>query len=156
MKSVKTYLAIAFVNAWLLPHAIAATAANTTPSVSLFKTIFGLIVVLAVMAALAWLAKRFTGRQGYAHSVARIVGGVSVGSRERVVVVEVGERWLVVGVAAGQVNAIANLGKEDGAAIHSLTDHQETNTPMQAMPSVLQNGQSFGVWLKKSLNKTRT
>ena len=41
----------------------------------------------------------------------KVVGGVSVGTRERVVVLEVAGRWLVVGVAAGQVNAIADIEK---------------------------------------------
>ncbi len=159
MKLRRKFLATTIINLGLTQQAFAVTSTVTTPSVSLFKTIFGLAIVLGVMAALAWLAKRMTGRQGYAQSVARIVGGVSVGSRERVVVVEVGDRWLVVGVAAGQVNAIANLGKEDGAAIQEPSDKPGLKDPAQgtsipAMPSLLQNGQSFAVWLKKSLNKS--
>lgn len=156
MKFILKFLALNIVNLCLLQQAFATTA-PATPTVSLFKTIFGLAVVLGVMAALAWFAKRMTGRQGNSHSVARIVGGVSVGSRERVVVVEVGNRWLVVGVAADQVNAIANLGKEDGATLSVLTNNTElkdgTQAALQQMPSLLQNGQSFAVWLKQSLNK---
>lgn len=134
----------------------ATLAAGSTPTVSLFKTMFGLAVVLGVMAALAWFAKRMTGRQGTAQSVARIVGGVSVGSRERVVVVEVGNRWLVVGVAAGQVNAIANLGKEDGATLTGLTNKGESKDANQSVPlqpSLVQSGQSFAAWFKQSLDK---
>lgn len=157
MKCIFKILAAMLVNLWLAQQSFAATASNTSPSLSVFKTIFGLAVVLGVMAALAWFAKRLTGRQGYAQSVARIVGGVSVGTRERVVVVEVGDRWLVVGVAAGRVNAIANLGKEDGASLQAFSDKSAGNeglTGIQAMPSLLQNGQSFAAWLKKSLNKS--
>jgi flagellar protein FliO/FliZ len=157
MKFTKKILAVMFLNLCLMQPTFAASASTTSPSLSVFKTIFGLTVVLGVMAALAWFAKRLTGRQGYAQSVARIVGGVSVGSRERVVVVEVGDRWLVVGVAAGQVNAIANLGEEDGVAIQALTDKAAGNmgvTGIQAMPGLLQNGHSFAAWLKKSLNKS--
>ncbi|WP_020166550.1 MULTISPECIES: flagellar biosynthetic protein FliO [Methylotenera] len=160
MKFILKFLALNIVNLCLLQQAFATTAPATmaTPTVSLFKTIFGLAVVLGVMAALAWFAKRMAGRQGNSHSVARIVGGVSVGSRERVVVVEVGNRWLVVGVAAGQVNAIANLGKEDGATLSVRTNYAEPKDGIEAahlqhMPSLLQNGQSFSVWLKQSLNK---
>ena len=153
MKLIRKFLVLLAVNLWLIQQVHAATTATATPSISVFKTILGLAIVLGVMAGLAWLAKRMTGRQGYAQSVARIVGGVSVGSRERVVVVEVGDRWLVVGVASGQVNAIANLGKEDGAAIQGLSAKPD-QTAAPAMPSMLQNGQNFAMWLKKSLNKT--
>jgi flagellar protein FliO/FliZ len=40
-----------------------------------------------------------------------VVSSASVGTRERVVVVEVGESWLVVGVAPGSVNALMTLPK---------------------------------------------
>jgi flagellar biosynthetic protein FliO len=73
------------------------------------KVIFGLLAVLGTIAFLAWLMKKLSHTKLGQFSVARIVGGVSVGSRERVVVVEVGGRWIVVGVANGSVNGIANL-----------------------------------------------
>lgn len=155
MKFILKFLTLNMVNLSLLQQAFATTA-PATPTVSLLKTVFGLAVVLAVMAALAWFAKRMTGRQGNAHSVARIVGGVSVGSRERVVVLEVGNRWLVVGVAAGQINAIANLGKEDGVTLTHSAELKKDDQAAQSlqMPSLLQNGQSFAVWLKQSLSKS--
>ena len=40
-----------------------------------------------------------------------VVGSASVGTRERVVVLEIGESWLVVGVGPGNVNALATLPK---------------------------------------------
>lgn len=162
MTCIQKFVALIVLNMSLLPFAVAAsapaTAISTSPTVSLFKTVFGLAVVLLVMAAFAWLVKRMTGRQGYSQSVARIVGGVSVGSKERVVVLEVGNRWLVVGVAGGKVNAIANLGQEDGAALSGFTPntapHAAGNSQQpQFPPSLLQNGQSFAAWLKQSLNK---
>jgi flagellar protein FliO/FliZ len=85
-----------------------ATEAQST-SLEIAKVVFGLIVVLACIAALAWLMKKLTVSKGGRSSVARIVGGVSVGTRERVVVLEIANRWIVVGVAPGRVSAIANL-----------------------------------------------
>ncbi len=73
------------------------------------KVLFGLLVVLATIAALAWVIKKMGHTKLGGQSVARIVGGVSVGSRERVVVVEIAGRWIVLGVASGRVNGIANL-----------------------------------------------
>lgn len=74
-----------------------------------FKVIFGLLIVLGLIAALAWAMKKMNHAKIGNQSVAKIVGGVSVGTRERVVVVEIGGRWIVVGVAAGQVTSLANF-----------------------------------------------
>ena len=103
----------------------ATTAATIAPSPigSIFKILLGLTVVLLVMAAITWVLKRMMPGAGGQHSVIKVVGGVSVGTRERVVVVEVAGRWLVVGVAAGQVNAIANLDKDSNMPVSVSYTH---------------------------------
>ncbi|ROH86363.1 flagellar biosynthetic protein FliO [Pseudomethylobacillus aquaticus] len=106
---------------------------------SLLQVVLGLSVVLLVMMALAWLAKRYQLSNPHGGSVARVVGGVSVGTRERVVVIEVGERWLVVGVAAGQVSSIANL-----AAGELTGSSAVAATPLQG---------SFAARFKQALGK---
>lgn len=127
----------------------------TSPATSLIKTVLGLFVVLVVMGIVAWFAKRMTGRHTGNYSAARIVGGVSVGSRERVVVLEVGNRWLVVGVAPGQVNAIANLGKDDGVQIDEILpeEHAAAAQPVNLMNVGVHVGKSFATWLKQATNK---
>lgn len=86
-----------------------AAASVVSPAGSLVQVIVGLTVVLGFIVTLAWLARRLgvaqTGRSG----AIQIVGAASVGTRERVVVVEVAGQWLVVGVGAGQVSALATL-----------------------------------------------
>ena len=94
--------------------ALSAETATVSPTGGVLKMVIGLAVVLAVMALITWVLKRMVPGVGNKQSVIRIVGGVSVGSRERVVVLEVGGRWIVVGVAAGQVSSLANL--ESGAS----------------------------------------
>lgn len=122
-----------------VPAAAPAAAGTSLPSSSgsAFTMLFGLVAVLAVMAGVAWLVKRF----GLANSmggngVAKVVGGVSVGTRERVIVVEVGEQWIVVGVAPGRVNALATLPRQEGVATQ----------PAAAGPA-------FASWLKHTMDK---
>ena len=95
--------------------AYAAGTAEMAPAVStagsLFQVFIGLIAVLLLIAGAAWLAKRLGVAQVGASNLLRVVSSVSVGTRERVVVVEVGESWLVVGVAPGSVNALMTLPK---------------------------------------------
>lgn len=74
-----------------------------------FRVILGLLLVLGLIAGLAWVMKKLNHAKIGNQSVAKIVGGVSVGTRERVVVVEIGGNWVVVGVASGQVTSLANF-----------------------------------------------
>lgn len=91
----------------------AADAVSPTPAVSaagsLLQVFIGLVAVLLLIAATAWVAKRFGVTRGGASHVLQVISSASVGARERVVVVEVGESWLVVGVAPGSVNALMTL-----------------------------------------------
>lgn len=73
------------------------------------QVLLGLAIVLSTVAATAWLLKRFAPGQVSAGGAIRLIGGIAVGPKERVVVVEVGETWLIVGVAPGQVTALHNM-----------------------------------------------
>ena len=73
---------------------------------SLWQLTLGMLLVLALIAASAWLLKR-TGRfQIGAGGGLRILGGLSMGARERVVLLQVGDTQLLVGVAPGRVQTL--------------------------------------------------
>ena len=61
------------------------------PMAGMLQVMLGLGLVLALMAGLAWLLRRFGGMQQGAAGAIKIIGGSAVGQRERVVVVEVGD-----------------------------------------------------------------
>lgn len=108
----------------LSPSILAAEAIS--PTAGIMRMMVGLAIVLLVLAAIAWVMKRtMRGKLGQQSSI-RIVDGVSVGTRERVMVLEVADRWLVVGVAAGQVTSIANLPAEQSESVPTTTE-QESN-----------------------------
>ncbi len=90
-----------------------AGAAVEPPSVStggaLFQGLLGLVIVLAALMVFFWFLRRFSPGQNGAQGVVKVVGGVMLGPRERLVVVEVGETWLLLGVGGGQVNTLHTL-----------------------------------------------
>ena len=96
-----------------LAHAVGTPAAAPAVSTagSLLQVFIGLVAVLLLIAATAWVAKRFGVTRSGPSGLLQVVGSASVGARERVVVVEVGDSWLVVGVAPGSVNALMTLPK---------------------------------------------
>jgi flagellar protein FliO/FliZ len=109
----------------------------TNVALDLFKVLIGLVVVLGLMAGSAWLLKRFGVARAASGGTIKVVGGVSVGHRERVLVLEVADQWIVVGVSPGRVSSIANLPR------------QEQAKPAENLPA----SNNFAVWLKQTIDK---
>jgi flagellar protein FliO/FliZ len=98
-----------------------ANAANAAPAASspisdggLFQVMLGLGLVLAVIAGSAWLLRRFGGVSRSPASAIKVLGGSAVGQRERVVLVEIADTWLVIGVAPGHITALHTMSKGEG------------------------------------------
>lgn len=77
----------------------------------LVQVVLALILVLAAIAGSAWLMRRFGPTQIGPGGAMRVLGGVMVGQRERLVLVEVGDTWLIIGVAPGQVTAVHSMSR---------------------------------------------
>lgn len=75
---------------------------------SLGQMVLGLAVVLGLLLGTLWVLKRLAGPRRSAGSL-KVLGATPVGPRERVVLVEVGGRVLVLGVAPGRVNTLHTL-----------------------------------------------
>lgn len=76
---------------------------------SIVQLVLGLAVVIALLFASLWLLKRISAPRGEAAGLIRVVAGTAVGPRERVVILEVAGTWMVLGVAPGQVTALAEI-----------------------------------------------
>jgi flagellar protein FliO/FliZ len=91
---------------------------------SLLSTVGGLLLVLAIIVGGAWLFKRYGQLPMGGKGMVRVVGGASVGTRERVVVVEVENQRLLLGVAPGQVRTLHVLrGSEQG--FHNVLEREK-------------------------------
>jgi flagellar protein FliO/FliZ len=105
----------------------AALAQTTVPGPSVLPTIVALVFVVALIPAAMWLLKRFGAAPGAAAQAAglKVVAQLPLGARERLVVLEAGDRWLLLGVTAGAVNRVGTLPKpaadSTGDAIASPT-----------------------------------
>ncbi len=71
------------------------------------QVLLALLLVLALIGAMAWMIRRFGNVSGVGRSgPLKVITAVSVGQRERVVLIEVGERQLLLGVAPGRVEKL--------------------------------------------------
>ena len=90
------------------------SAANTSLSLDhapmsssyLLQLVIGLFVVLLCIVALAWFAKKMNRFQSLADGSLKIIGGISMGGRERAVLLQVGEEQLLLGISPGKINTL--------------------------------------------------
>ena len=78
---------------------------------SVLQVLLGLVIVLLVIGGVAWVLRHVLRLQPTMSGQLRILGGLSMGPRERVVLLKVGETQLLLGVAPGRVHTLHVLEK---------------------------------------------
>jgi len=124
-------------------QALAETASPATPGLSagtILQTGLGLLLIFGLLFLAAYLLRKFNPGQGFGRTgPLRVVGGLMIGSRERIVLLEIGDVWLVVGVGPGQMRTLHTMPKSD-------------------LPLSPTDEKPFGQWLKQMIerkNETR-
>lgn len=121
-------------------YAQAGQAMGQSPSISILQVAFALFLVLGAIVLFAWLSRRLLPGQGGSHTAGglKVVGGLHVGTRERIVVVEAGDTWLILGVSAAGISTLH--------AMPRPVDWDVNNKKTDAS--------AFSDWLQKALNKS--
>jgi flagellar protein FliO/FliZ len=131
---------LAFLTMW--PEYVLATQTESNSRVvsggSIVTMLLALAATLALIAVVAWVMKRLPQRAFGAPALLKVISSVAVGARERVVVVEAGDTWLVLGVAPGRVNAL-----------HQLPRQQASSDASKSVPPA----QRFAGWLKSAIEQ---
>ncbi|MDB5803649.1 MAG: flagellar biosynthetic protein FliO [Betaproteobacteria bacterium] len=125
----------------LLPLCGLAQAAEPGSPGSMLQVLPGLGLVLGLIAVCAWIAKRIGPGRIAGGQAIKFVASQSVGSRERVVIVEVNQQWLVLGVAPGRVSTLSQMDKPAAPAEAPIASANQFAKP------------PFAVWLEKALSK---
>lgn len=69
----------------------------------------GLMIVLALFFACIWLMRKVGALPENSKQKMRVIAGLSLGGRDRVVLVQVGEKQVMLGVSPGRVNNLLVL-----------------------------------------------
>lgn len=91
----------------------------------------GLLIVIGAIFAMTWLVRRMGYMPKGIGGAMKILAGISLGQRERVVLMQVGDQQLVVGIAPGNIRTLLVLDKpisvddqpvanEEGSFAHKL------------------------------------
>jgi flagellar protein FliO/FliZ len=106
---------------------------TTSPvtNTALFETLLGLGLVLGLIAILAWLIKR-TGRfQTTANGEIKMIAGLSLGPRERAVLLEVGGEKILVGVTTQHIQTLHVIGQTANKHTHQADKYGQFDQQLQ-------------------------
>lgn len=92
------------------------SAAPTLGIGAVLQTLVGLAVVIGLVFACAWLARRFGFQPARRGGPLKVVSSVGLGAKESATIVEIGDTWLVLGVAPGNVRLLHTLPAGPAAA----------------------------------------
>lgn len=73
---------------------------------ALGQTLLWLVVVVGLILLLAWLAKRLGGFQLQNAGAIKVLSMMPVGNKERIALVQVGDKQILLGIAPGRVNTL--------------------------------------------------
>lgn len=108
--------------------ACAAESAGTTVSAGTYlQTGLALAFIVALLIGAAWLARKVSGGKKFGQGDMKIIGGVALGPRERIVLIEVGDKWLVIGIVPGQIRTLHRM--EKGVAMPGDNPQSSTEKP---------------------------
>jgi len=81
----------------------------TQPSEHFGQIVLSLVLVLLIIFISAWLLRRYGRFPGVAEGNLKVLGALSVGQRERILLLQVGEDQILVGVTSSRISRLHQL-----------------------------------------------
>ncbi len=92
-----------------------ATSLNAFSLMNVLNMVMGLVVVVALILGLAWVLKKYGRLPSQNLAEMKILGGLSLGTREKAILIEVENTRLLVGVTPGHIQTLHVLGEKADA-----------------------------------------
>lgn len=117
-----------------------ATAAKTIATGDLLNWSVGLVIVLCLFFLLAWVVKKLSGGSVAGSGQMQVLGGISLGMREKIVLLKVGNQQLILGVSPGHIEKLHILQGEDCLVSEPTTNLTETGNNFASKLSQIMQG----------------
>jgi len=85
--------------------------ASTINMTDYFKVLFGLVFVIALFLGSTFLFKRYGNGTMAGRGQIRLVDGLHLGNRERLVLVEVNDKQILLSITSGQISKLDTIDK---------------------------------------------
>jgi flagellar protein FliO/FliZ len=99
---------------------------------SLLKVTGGLLLVILAILGSAWAYRRFGNMTPIANDALRVIGGVSMGAKERVVLMQVGEEQILLGVSPGRIQRLHVLEKNIDVGSEKTPENKSFSTQLNS------------------------
>ena len=98
---------------------------------NMLNMVMGLVVVIALILGLAWVLKKYGRLPSHNMVDMKVLGGLSLGTREKAILIEVENTRLLVGVTPGHIQTLHVLGEQENK--HSPDDVSFSETLSKAV-----------------------
>ncbi|KTS78132.1 flagellar assembly protein FliO [Pseudomonas oryzihabitans] len=93
----------------LTANAAEATSPGLDVGTQLGQLVLGLLLVIGLILGLAWLVRRVQQQGPRGQQAIKVISTQHLGPRERLVLIQVGQEQLLIGVAGGRITPLHNL-----------------------------------------------
>ena len=112
------------------PSSVGIGLAESTSDLNSFalfgKTAFALILLIIIILLCAWLIKKINSLQNK-NTPMHIVGSIPIGSKERIIIVEIQDKWLILGITPQSINMLHELpATPQDTDLSKLTDNNNS------------------------------
>lgn len=80
-----------------------------------------LLLIIGLLLGTAWAARKVSGGKMFGQGNMRVISGIALGPKERIVLVEVEDQWLVIGIVPGQIRTLHTLPKGSDIATEAAS-----------------------------------
>lgn len=94
---------------FLMPSLAGAAALEPVGSGQALQVMAGLAIVLVLIALATWAARHLQSWRPHGHGHIRVIEGLAVGSREKLLLVEIDDQRVLIGMCPGRMQALANF-----------------------------------------------
>ncbi len=124
-KGVMAFVALSFSSAMAGTSAMPDSSLGLTPFVKMF---FGLIIVVSLIFIFAWLSRKMNLLQKFSSGYQiKNLATLSLGTREKVNLIEVGGKQILIGIAPGRVNQLHVFDENIEVDLQLLPENAETS-----------------------------
>lgn len=78
----------------------------------LLRIVGGLLIVVAAIVLLSWLLKRLNGGKFATTKGLKIIACMNLGTREKIMLINIANRFLLVGVTPGSITTLHDFGED--------------------------------------------
>ncbi|WP_141676659.1 flagellar biosynthetic protein FliO [Legionella jamestowniensis] len=89
-----------------------ASKASSISNSELLRVMSGLLLVVGVIVLLSWLLRRLNNAGLGNSNGFKVIASMSLGTREKIMLINTGNRFLLLGVTSGSINTLHDFGEE--------------------------------------------